>query len=561
LEAGRVPVELGREGWDWWLCLSIYTRRRLGLAAGILAVVGLIWLVAIPALPCGAPGGDACAPTDHAIDLVPDDALAYAHFDLDRDGDQFEAAEGIASRLPTLARQATGRLESSLPGPQGAPLAFDRDVEPWFGGEAALAILPAGRRAAQEVQLLQVSDTDRARAFADSIASGTPRTVDDQGVELRVDRRGLATALVGGFLAIGAQAGVRDVIDAESGADDAESLAADPTADAARDALPDQRLADAYLSEDGIGRLVDNPGAPLATFAPLVDPGASRGLAAALVASDDGIDLDLRSLLDPARARSHPGFFSDLPTFEPTLPAALPTDSLAYLGVGDPGQAIGSVLKRASASEPDLEAALGGLTKRLGALEGIDIERELAPALGEEAAVALVPAPAGGPQTPVVVFIGSGIDEPLAAQALARLRAPVARELGSSPKASFSRSQVGDATAYSLRVSPTVELSYAIVGRSLIIATDPAGIRALSQPGLGEAESFRGATAGLPADVTTLGYLNLGALVELGERGGLAEQPAYATFASEIRRLEAVGLTVQASTSHLSTDARILVGD
>lgn len=564
IEAGRVPVELGRDGWDWWLSLSIYTRRRLGVAVGLLAAVGLIWLAAIPALPCKAPGGESCPPSDHAIALVPDDALAYAHVNLDPGSDQFQAAQDVASRVPTLAQQAIGRLESRLPGPHGAPLDFDQEVEPWFGGEAALAILPAGGRVAQEVQLLRVGDQEEARRFADSIASGGLRTVDDQGADLRVDRRGLATALVGGFLAIGTKSGVRAVIDTHAGGDGNGSLAADPAADAARDALPAERLADVYLSKDGIARLVAGPGSALATLAPVIDPGASKGAAAALVASNDGLGLDVRSILDPARVPAHAGSFSALPSFEPALPASLPAESLGYLGIGDPGETIGSLLKQASASEPGLAATAGELTKSFRALGDIDLERELGPALGEEGALVLEPSSGRDSQTPVLVFIGSGVDESRAAEALARLRRPAAGALGSDAQGhGFNRRRIGDVTAYSLRISAAVELTYAIVDQTLVIATDPAGVRAAvdAPSGLERSDPFRGATDGLPSEVSMLGYLNLGALIALAERAGLAGNPAYATFAPEIRRLEALGITIQGTTHELSTDARLVVSE
>lgn len=564
IEAGRVPVDLGRDGWDWWLSLSIYTRRRLGLVVGLLAVIGLIWLVAIPALPCQAPGGDSCPAGDHAIGLVPDDALAYAHANLDRGGDQFEAAQDVAARVPTLAQQAINRLESMLPGPDGGPVDFDRDIAPWFGGEVALAILPAGGRAAQEVQLLGVADTDGARRFADSIASGGVHSRDIEGVELQVDRRGLATALVGDFLAIGAQSGVRAVIDVDRGADGTESLAADPDAGGALGALPAGRLAEVYLSKDGIARLVAERGSALATLAPVIDPGASKGAAAALVANDDGLGLNVRSILDPARVPAHGGFLSALPRFEPSLPGSLPADSLAYLGIGDPGETIGSLLKEASASEPGLAAIAGELTKSLKAVGDVGLERELGPVLGEEGALALEPSGRGGTQTPIPVFIGSGIDESRAGEALARLRRQVAKALGSGADApGFKRRSFGDVAAYSLAVSPTVELTYAIVGQTLVIGTDPAGVRAVIDggPGLDQSEPFRGATAGLPSEVSTLGYLDLGGLIALAERAGLAGTPAYATFAPEIRRLQALGVAIQGTEDQLATDARLVVAE
>jgi hypothetical protein len=562
IEAGRLPVELGRNGWDWWLSLSIYTRRRFCAAVGLLAAVGLIWLVATVALPCGAPGGDSCTPADDAIRLVPDDALAYAHVSLNGDSDQLAAAEEVTSRVPTLAQQVIDRVEARLPGAPGAPLDFEQEIAPWFGGEAALAILPAGDRAAEAVQLLGVGDQAGARRFADSIASEGLHSVDDQGIALQVDRRGLATAFVGGFLAIGTRSGVGAVIDAHGGGEGAGSLAADPTADAARDALPPERLADVYLSRRGIARLVADPGSALRPLAPLVDPSASEGVAAALVASDDGLGFDVRSILDPARVAAHAGLLSGLPSFEPSLPASLPADSLGYLGLGDPGETIRSLLTRAGASEPGLAVAAGELTKSLGGLGDLDLERELGPVLGGEGALALEPSGRGGSGAPVPVFVGAGIDESRATEALARLQRPVTPGAGAHPGGP-TRRKIGEVTADSVRISPTVELTHAVVGGALVIAADPAGLRAVvdASSGLDGSEGFRAATAGLPGDVSMLGYLNLGALIALAERAGLAGNPAYAAFAPEIRRLEALGLAVRGTTHLLATDIRLVVAE
>ena len=114
----------------------------------------------------------------------------------------------------------------------------------------------------------------------------------------------------------------------------------------------------------------------------------------ALVAGDDGLDLDLRSELDPRRAKSHPGFFSAFPSFEPDLAGSLPPDSLGYVGIGDPGKTLRSLLKQAGAPEPGLAAAVGDLVERVRKLGEVDLEKDLLPSLGGEAAIALQPAPA-----------------------------------------------------------------------------------------------------------------------------------------------------------------------
>jgi hypothetical protein len=184
--------------------MSVYTRRRLALAVGVLAALLVIAFVAVPALPCRFPGGDVCPPSDDAIHLVPDDALAYVHVNVNPDTEQYREARDVAAQVPTLAGQVTDRLLlARVPGPNGSSPDYQQDIAPWFGGQAALAVVPAGGQAAEEVQLLQVKDDDAAKKYAESVAAGTPMTTDYRDVPVSVDRHGLATAIVGGFLAIG----------------------------------------------------------------------------------------------------------------------------------------------------------------------------------------------------------------------------------------------------------------------------------------------------------------------------------------------------------------------
>jgi hypothetical protein len=517
--------------------------------------------VAVPALPCGAPGGDVCPPSDDAIALVPDDALAYLHVNVDPGTSQYGEASEVAARVPTITQQAVSRLLDRVPGPRGRPPDFARDISSWFGGQATLAVIPAGERAAEEVQLLQVSDDDGARGFADAIAAGTPQTSDYRHVPVTVDRRGLATAEVGGFLIIGRESGVRDVIDAQSGADSTGSLEGEPAAASALDRLPDDRLADAYLSPDGIDRLIGNPNGPLATLDAVVDPGASDGAAMALVASDTGIEIDIRSELNEARAKAQPGFFAAFPPFDPSLSASLPPDSLGYVGMADPGKTLVSLIEQASADQPGLAAGIASLTKRVKQLGKVDLETDLLPSLGTEASFALQPAARGG--VPYLEFLSSGIDAERAGRALASLQGPIVAALspttGQVP--TFSERKVGDVTAHSVQVSPTVDLTYAIAGSILLVATDPAAVKQLAGEagGLDEDADFKEATDGLTSSVSLLAYLNVSGLLTLGEEAGLAQDPAYAAFAPELHNLAALGVAVRQSSTELATDVRLIV--
>ncbi len=560
--ARRVPVAIGRGLREFWFALSLRTRQRLALALGVVAALTLVWLVAVPALPCEAPGGERCPPDDDAIQLVSEDALAYVHVNIDPDTEQYEDAAQVADRVPGIVKQASSLVLSQLPGPDGSSPDFERDIEPWFGGEAALALVPAGGGSlGQLVQLLEAGDDGEAREFADSLAAGTPRSTTYRDVEVQVDRRGLATALTAGFLVVGTRSGVRDAIDAGSGAKGTGSLAGDEEASAARDALPDKRLADAYLSPGGIAELVANPRGPLATLGSVINPDASQGAAAALVAGDDGLDLDLRSQLDPSRAKRNPGFFSAFPPFEPDLAGSLPGDSLGYVGIGDPGTTSQLAADAGERHEPGLAAAVGDLLERVRKLGEVDLEKDLLPSLGSEAAIALQPAR----RIPFLELIAADVDADRASQALARLQVPIAQALNPSTglQAPVVREhEVGGLTAHSVRLSPAVDLTYAIEGSTLVIATDPAAVEQLASGdgGLDGEELFERATDGFPGELSLLGYLNLGGLLALAESAGLGEDPAYLSFASEIQKLRALGLAVQSSSDELSTDARLIVG-
>jgi hypothetical protein len=119
---------------------------------------------------------------------------------------------------------------------------------------------------------------------------------------------------------------------------------------------------------------------------------------------------------------------------------------------------------------------------------------------------------------------------------------------------------VAGVRAQSLEVSPTFDLTYAIVGGRLVVATDPAGIAAVARGGgLGSSPPYREAVAGFPGSSSFLAYLDLQGLVALGEAAGLAESPAYAAFAPDIHRLRSLAISVAAAPDSLATDARLVI--
>ncbi len=535
-------------------------RRRLVAAVGAAALLLVLFSAVVPNLPCEFPGGDSCPPDDDATALVPADALAYVHANLDPETEQFEAARELRDDLPLLGGQIADRALALLGTGRGEPIDLS-DVSAWFGGEVAVAALGVFGPLPERVVLLEVTDSDAAAEFAAARAVGEVTTSEYEGVDVSVDRRDIATAQVGGFLAIGAEDALQAVIATSTGADGTEPLADDPAATQLRDELPEHRFAEAWVSEDGIDALIVRNRGVLGTLSPLVAPSASAGVAASLSAGDGELELAIRSALDPEREESSPGFFAAFPAFEPTLTERLRPETLAYLGFGRPADTFTALLSQAGAQAPGIAESFDDLVEGLREEANVDLEGELLGSLGGQAAFALEPPPAqGGGDTapasllPYLLFLADGVDEDAARAALAALAGELSGALG--------QQQVSGVETTSFRVSPTVELTYAVFDGLAAIATEPAGVAGAitGQGGLDEASRYEEATADFPEEVALQAYLNLQGLVTTGEAAGLAEDPVYAPFAGDFRRLDALGLAISDAGDVLSTDARLLIG-
>lgn len=563
----RVPRAVAHGARGFWRALPPVTRRRLVAALGSVAVVGVAVTLVVPNLPCEFPGGDECPPANDAVELVPAGTLAYVHANVDTENEQAERASEVAARMPMVSQQVIAQVLPLLGG-EGAA------IEPWFGGEVALAVLGSGD--GEQVRLLEAADAGAAREYAAAIAAGPLETSEYRDIEIAEDPEGTATAVIDGFLVLGPPDAVREVVRTATEPDEAGTLADDPAAAAALDELPEHRVAEAYLSPDGIESLVADPRGALATLEPLVDADASRGAAVALSAGEEGFELASRSVLDPERAESEQGFFGAFEAFSPELAGDLDPETLVYLGIASPQETLEALLSQATVGAPGIAAGVSDLIERLRGAADVDLQRDLLDAITGEAAFAVVPrdraadeeeedeeATAATITTPYLEFLASEVDESAARDALARLQGPIIREFNLSPGgATLGQRMFGEVEAQVLRLSPVAELLYAIADSRLVIANDEAAVERLAEGadgGLGASERYRVATEGLPEEPALLAYLDLEGLLSFAERSGLAEDTAYGAFAPDLRRLGSLGLAVSHTDGTLAADARILV--
>lgn len=556
---GRAPRWAARRardmgGWigERWKALDVHARRRLTATAGTLAGLAFVWLVLIPVAPCGFPGGDRCPPGDDAEELVPAKALAYLHVNLDPDTEQAGMAGDLAAKLPTLAAEFRRQL-SAVPG-------LGLDLGEWFEGEVATAFLPsgAGQDTARTVVMLEVTDERGARGFSRDLLGPGRESAEHRGVTVET-AGSQSAALVGGFLVVGESSAVRRIIDTAE--DEAPSIAGDEIAARIRNRLPDGRLGDAYVSRAGARQLLRPGAGTLSIFEPFVNPDAAVAAAGALVMTDEGAELELVSDLDADLIERSPGFFGAFEPFGPELPGRLSAETLAYLGLGRPAEGARELIAGAAESAPGLAAGIEGLARDLQRDGQISLVDQVLPLLGEEAAISVGPPgrPTGG-AVPYLALLTRGIDEERAKRDMARLQGPIAAAVGARGSGSFEALEVDGTEALTLRASPTVSLTYAVFDDTLVLATQPEAVEAARDgDSLDGTDLFGDAMSNLGGSPVALLFADLGALVKLGEQAGLAEDPAYAIFAGDLRRLRGLGILVGRDGDHLASTLRLLV--
>jgi hypothetical protein len=543
----------------WWSKRAKATRMRIYAVAGVLFLYLIVKFIPISGIPCQVSAAKECAPSNETIAFVPENAVAYAHVTLKGSSHQAELGRELRDEIPeflSIAQEAT----SALPSPSGKPVDVAGAVLPWAEDDLALLLIPAPNKTTAPAFIAGIGDEEKADEFVTSIAPpGMPQGTEQDGSALSVYPGGFATAKVSGQLLFGSEAAVRAALATQS-----ETLPQleDSGLNASRDALPDVRVAEVYVSGVGVQRfLAGRQGLPaqLDTF---VDYGATTGMAASARLRDDGIEIDLVSELDPKLEEQSPTVFADLPRFDPELAGEAGTRAIGYVGVGELGPGLNRALAAAGPGGQGLAGALRALARGLQQDAGVDLFQDLLPALGGQAALVAEPTDA----VPYASLIVDGIDETKANDALARLQRPLLRGLGTGgPQIpTFRAEEVDGVTVHSVQVSASVNLSYSIFDRKLVISTQPAGIDQVRGGGdnLAGTSGYEDATDPLPDSVSALVFLNLEELFGLrAVQETLAVNPLYASLSEDISHFGSLALAVRGSDDRLRTELFLAIND
>ena len=464
---------------------------------------------------------------------MPSDALAYVNVSLDSGRTAVRQAVDTAERFPDFSLGAVAletRLGTILGG--GHAVNFDRQIGPWLGNEAALALLNTATATAGSLIVLDVSDQTRARAFLRGQGASTHGAY--RGTTLLTYPTGSELAFVSHFLVLGQDASVRAAIDVNAGA--AASLAGSSVYRRAAAGEPPGRVLDAYASLAGVRRVLGARGGVIGAVGSLLYQPALQGVTISLSPAPGGARAVVHSVLDPSLTRiSAPAGAA----FTPTLQNVMPTGSILMLDVVGLDRLAPSVLNAGAVA--GVGAGLGPLLRRLGsalATEGVNVG-DLTSIFHPEAAVAIVP----HASSPKLVIVARTTHEAQVRVELAQLEIPLAQlfTAPNSPAAKapvFNDRTVAGVTVHQLALSGGLEFDYAVFRGLVVISTSLDGVAAVVQRShpLSSDPGFRFALGARRARVTSLLYLDFAALLALGQQTGLISSARLARRCAQTSR-------------------------
>lgn len=458
-------------------------RVAIGVAVGMVVVL----VVAIVAL-AGGGGGDAKPPASEAAQLVPADALVYVHLSTDPDRAQTRDAAKVAEGFPSYASLRDGIVKRlAAPGCDVATKALKT------ADEAALALFDTGTTTA--ANSLVLIDTGKEHPGAEQQACGS-----------------LSYTYVGTFLAIGQPESLNAATTLQkAGGKGSLAEAAGPKKELA--ALPEDRVADGWLSADGLRRLLAPQGGLLGAAGVLFDQQTLVGAAFGISAKGDAVHLTVKSQLDPKLKAAGS---AALKPFSPTLASAVPADAMAYLGVSN----LAPALERALAAGGSSSDTIEGLAKSLSG--------PLLKAFPGEAAVILTESS----PAPILTILANAKDPAAARRALDALPASVRKTLSS-----------------------------AVFDGKVAVSTDPKGIAAVKAKGqrLTDTENWQKAVGNHPESLGSLLFLDFTRLLKLGEATGLGDSSAYQAAKDDLNRVQAIGASTTGNDSESTAEISLLI--
>jgi hypothetical protein len=528
---------------------AVHRRRRLvaSLAALLLLVV---LAIAVFAVLLGS--GGTTPPATGAASVVPADALAYVHLSTDQSRAPVTQAVALDRRLPgfySLTSSVVDRLDAIIGG--GAALNYARDIRPWIGKEAALALLDTTSSSAGSLIVLDVRDRSGAQALLRR--TGATATGSYRGTAIESYPTGTELAFVKHYLVLGQDASVRSAIDVATKA--SPSLAGTPAYDEASAGEPADRVLDAYVSAAGVRRVLQSATGPLGALGALLSQPATTATTITVSPASGGVRVRVHGALSAGLVK-----LTGRPQqFAPKLPSMLPTGSMVLVDAA-----------RLDTAAPRILDALGSmgiagkvqpLLSRLGSAlsaQSVHIGNVLGLLRGE-AAVALIPSAAGAGPAPAIV--ARVANQAQARQTLANLEVPLQQLFpapGSGPglQAEWNDVQVAGITVHELGVAPGLQLDYAVFDGLAVVSTNPDAIGAIAHHArsLSNDPEYRSTVGDQANRVTSLVSIDFSQLLSLAEQTGFTHGASVGAIGPDLARIHAVGLTSAAGENDTTAE-------
>jgi uncharacterized protein DUF3352 len=520
-------------------------RSRLTLDRIAIAIVLVGVFLGVRSLTEGSSNG---APVDHAVGLVPKEALLYVHVRVDQDSAQWRNANEAFGKLPTLGNLRDRALREVAGGRD--PRDLESQVQPWLGDEVALALLP-GRTEASSLILLQVADRARAQGFLGG--AGQSRTEVYRGTPIRLFKT-LAAAFLGDFLAIGRRGNVLSAIRARDG----DALARDDVFERSAARLDiDDPLLYLYAPDDGVRRLLQHQPGLIGRLGDLLARPGLLGVAVAARFQNAGIRLAISSELVPLLPGAEGG---ESTRFEPRLPASLPGDTIAYFGVKGIDQLFDRLTVLAGGERSALSRTVTRLRRSLGRRGVQALNRAIRPLRDREAALVVTP-PA---ESPIISLVVGATSKRESDELLVALQPAIARLLETPQEGqvpTFEPQRVAGVEAVTLGLTPALQLTYAAFDGRIVVSTSRDGIRRLrsQRPALADSGEFAPGLRGFLAQPTSVVFLDLHRLSALVERAGLGRTPEYRAIRPDIGKIGTVSVITTSEQSSQTAQVFIKV--
>lgn len=484
----------------------------------------LLVLAAVVVAGCAGTSSDGNA---DPASVAPKASAIYAMATISPEGDQRDAVNSVARKLfgeSDPGKAISQGLQRSIHRSSTAgKLNFEKDVKPWLGKRAAVAVTqiqPGAKRPAGAV-IIASKDVNATRAAIKKVEQGQRTSKGSyRGVNFEIDQSDQSAAgIVGNFLVVGFQPdGFRAVVDASKDG----GLVDAPNFQVAK-RRGEGKLAVAYLD---LKSLIATALQRLPADQRSVVQGAlganPQPATATLDAKSNAVSFEL---LAPARTAAKGG----PATKKAPIIAGLPGDSFAAVGIPQLGQILSRALR-------NLESGLGGVLigpvkRAVTQRTGLDLERDILAALGDVAFFA---------RGTSLLDLGAGAvtqsPNPAAARrVVSKLGAFIGRA-GDPKRIKAVPSRVGGATGVKITI-PRVPgaINFVLKGAKLVLAySDPATIQALS-PSTKLAQSSR-----YQQGAASLGGISPSLFVDFGPISSLVDATTAGRSSANLARAKQV---------------------